>query len=43
MPITLSDVSDYSTYSIRGGKSFKLVPAKKSFHMMYKDIDKVLW
>lgn len=28
MPLTLTGPVDYSKYSVRGGKSFKIVPAK---------------
>lgn len=43
MPITLNGVSDYSNYSVRGGKSFRIVPAKNSFTMKYQNIDRVLF
>lgn len=43
IPLTLSGPSDYSNYSIRGGKSFKVVPAKQAFTMKYANMDKVLW
>jgi len=43
IPLTLSDVTDYSKYSVRGSKSFKIVPAKKSFTMKYENIDRVLF
>lgn len=43
MPITLNGPSDYTNYSVRGGKSFKVVPAKQSFTMKYDNIDRVLF
>jgi hypothetical protein len=43
MPLDLSGPADYSKYSVRGGKSFRIVPAKKPFTMKYMDIDRVLF
>lgn len=43
MPLTLSGVGDYSKYSVRGGKSFRIIPAKKSFSIRYENIDRVLF
>lgn len=43
IPLTLSGPDDYSKYSVRGGKSFKIVPAKKTFTMKYENIDRVLF
>jgi hypothetical protein len=43
MPLTLAGPEDYSKYSVRGGKSFRIVPAKQSFSMQYKNMDRVLF
>lgn len=41
MPLTLTDVTDFSKYAVRGGKSFKIIPAKKAFSMEFNDLDRL--
>lgn len=41
MPLALTNVTDYSKYAVRGGKSFKIIPAKQAFSMEFNDLDRL--